>query len=66
MGISHTYLPIMAAISLFMVACDQAPLMLPKMEDQNLLMLPGHLFSGCSWAHESARFARAGGHYVEN
>jgi hypothetical protein len=33
-GISHTYLPIKAAISVFMDAGDQAPLILPKMQDQ--------------------------------
>jgi len=33
-GISRTYLPIMAAITLFMDACDQAPLILPQMQDQ--------------------------------
>ena len=33
-GISHTYLAIKAAISLFMEACDQAPLILPKMQNQ--------------------------------
>ena len=35
-GIFHTYLLIKAAISLFMDACDQAPLILPKMEDPKL------------------------------
>jgi hypothetical protein len=37
--ISHTYLPLMAAIFLFMNVCDQAPLILPKMEDEILLVL---------------------------
>jgi len=38
-GISCTYLPIKAALSLFLDACDEVPLILPKMEDQKLLML---------------------------
>jgi len=33
-GISRTYLPIPAAISCIIDACDQAPLILPKMQDQ--------------------------------
>ena len=37
--ISRTYLPIKAAISFFMDAFDQAPLILPKMQDQILLTL---------------------------
>ena len=32
--ISCTYLPIKAAISMIVDACDQAPLRLPKMQDQ--------------------------------
>jgi gamma-glutamyl phosphate reductase len=32
-GISHTYLSIQAAISLFMDAYDNAPLRLPEMQD---------------------------------
>jgi len=36
---SHTYLPIKAAISFFMDVCDQAPLILPKMQDQISLTL---------------------------
>ena len=38
-GISHTYLPIQIAISFFMDACDQAPLILPKMQDQKSFTL---------------------------
>ena len=38
-GISRTYLPIKAAISFCMDAFDQAPLILPKMQDQILLTL---------------------------
>jgi len=37
--ISRTYLPIKAAMSFFMDACDQAPLILPKMQDQISLTL---------------------------
>ena len=37
--ISHTYLPIKASISIFMDACDQGPLILPKMQDQISLTL---------------------------
>ena len=36
---SRTYLPINAAISFWMVVCDQAPLILPNMQDQISLML---------------------------
>ena len=57
MGISHTYLPIKAAISLLMDACDRAPLMLPKMEDQKWLMLRRHSFSSCSRARDFVHFA---------
>ena len=38
-GISRTYLLIKPAISLFMDACDQAPLLLRKMQDQKSLTL---------------------------
>ena len=38
-GISRTYLPIRASIRLFIDACDQAPLIIPTMEDQKSLML---------------------------
>jgi len=34
MGVSSTYLPIMADISSFMDTCDQAALIKPKMQDQ--------------------------------
>jgi len=37
--ISRTYLPIKAAISFYMDACDQAPHILPKMQDQISLTL---------------------------
>jgi hypothetical protein len=37
--ISRTYLRIKAAISFFVDACDQTPLILPKMQDQILLTL---------------------------
>jgi hypothetical protein len=37
--ISGTSLPIEAAISFHMDGCDQAPLILPKMQDQTSLML---------------------------
>jgi hypothetical protein len=37
--ISHTYHPIQAAMSFYMDACDQAPLILPKMQDQISLTL---------------------------
>jgi len=37
--ISRTYLPIKAAISFFMDVFDQAPVILPKMQDQISLML---------------------------
>jgi hypothetical protein len=37
--ISGTYLPIEAAISFHMDGCDQAPLILPKMQDQTSLIL---------------------------
>jgi len=32
-GISHTKLPMKAAIFLYMDACKQAPLILPKIQD---------------------------------
>jgi hypothetical protein len=37
--ISHTYLPIKAGTSFLMDSCNQAPLMLPKMQDQISLTL---------------------------
>ena len=33
-GISRTYVPITAAISLFMDACDEMPLIFQQMQDQ--------------------------------
>jgi len=36
-GISFAYLLIKAANHLFMDTCDQAPLILPKMQDHQLL-----------------------------
>jgi hypothetical protein len=44
-GIFCTYLPIMAAIFLYMDACDEVPLILPKMEDPKSLTICGHTFS---------------------
>jgi hypothetical protein len=38
-GTSHTYLPIKAAISIFMDACDEVPLIFPKMQEQKSLTL---------------------------
>jgi len=61
-----TYLPTQAAISFFMDACDQAPLILPKMQDQISLTLCWRSFSGCGWACEYASFPHQGGEYVEN
>jgi hypothetical protein len=37
--ISFTYFPIQAAICLFMYACGQVPLILPKMPEQKSLTL---------------------------
>ena len=45
-----TYLPIKAAISFIMGACDQAPLILPEMQDQISLTLCWRSFSSCGWA----------------
>jgi hypothetical protein len=38
-GTSHTYLLIKAAISMFIDACDEVPLIFPKMQEQKLLTL---------------------------
>ena len=65
-GISHTYLPIKAAISFFMDAWDQAPLILPKMQDQQSLMLRWRACSGCRRVRESVHLPHCGGQYVEN
>jgi len=64
--ISRTYLPIKPAISFFMDVCDQAPLILPKMQDQISLRRCWRSSSGCCWAREYACFAHQGGYYVEN
>jgi len=64
-GISHTYRPIKAAISLFMDAHDQAPLILPKLQDQYSLTL--RCPSVSRWGRESfALFFcyKYGGYYV--
>jgi len=65
-AISRTCLPIKAAISFIMNACDQAPLILPKMQDQKLLKLYCRSFLGCGRVHEYAHFPNQGGQYVEN
>jgi len=44
-GISRTHLAIKADIFLFMEACDQAPFILPKMQDQYSLTLHWRWFS---------------------
>jgi len=49
-GIFRTYLPIKAAISLFMDTCDQEPLLLPKMQDPKSLRLHWRSFS--RWGRE--------------
>jgi len=64
--ISHTYLHIKAAISFFMDACNQAPLIVPKMQDQKLLTLCWRSFSGFGREREYAQFANQGGQYLEN
>jgi len=50
-GIFCIYVPIKAAISLFMDACDHAPLILPKMEDPKMLTLRCHSFSSRGREH---------------
>ena len=64
--ISCTYLPIKAAISVFMDVCDQAPLIILKMQDQISLTLCWRSFSGCGWECEYACLAHQGGWHVEN
>ena len=75
--ISRTYLPIKAAISFFMDAFDQAPIILLKMQDQISLTLCWHSvdalltlcwrsFSGCGWPREYPYFAHQGGLYAKN
>jgi hypothetical protein len=49
-----------------MDGCDQAPLILPKMQDQISLTLCWRSVWGCGWAHVYACFAHQGGEYVEN
>jgi len=53
-GISGTYLPIKTAISLFMVACDQVPVMLPNMQNKKSLTLRWLSFS--RWGTEHLSF----------
>jgi len=62
-GISHTYLPIKAAISVFMDACDQSPLIIRKMPQQKSLTLCKRSFS--KWGRErfSFSFGYNGGEY---
>jgi len=57
-GIPCTYLPIKAAIYLFMNAGDQAPLILLKMQDLKLLTLCCRSLSGCGRLRESVHFAQ--------
>ena len=47
-GISHTYMHIITAMTLFKNTCDQATLILPKRQDQKSLMLGASTFSRCS------------------
>jgi len=62
-GIFHTYLPIKAAISLFMDACDQALLIVPKMEDPNWLTLHWRSFSRWGGEHFTFSFCNKDGQY---
>jgi hypothetical protein len=54
-GISHTYMPIRAAISLFIDASEQVPLILPNMHGQKLLTL--HSRSLSRWGRECLAFS---------
>jgi hypothetical protein len=65
-GISHTYLPRTAAIFLLLVACDQVPLILPKMQEFKWLMLRWCSFLECSRACKSGHFTPQGSQYVKN
>ena len=62
-GIFRTYPPIKAAIFLFMDACDQAPLILLKMQDPESLTLRWRSFS--RWGRErfACLFCNKGGQY---
>ena len=62
-GISHTYLPIKAAISVFMDACDQSPLIIRKMPQQKSLTLCKRSFSKWGREHFSFSFGYNGGEY---
>jgi hypothetical protein len=64
--ISRTYLPIQAAIFFFLDVCNQAPLILPKIQDQTALTLCRRSFSGCGWVRENVCFAHQGRWYIDN
>jgi len=62
-GIFRTYLPIQAAITLSIDACDQAPHILPKMQVHQSLTVCWHSFS--RWCRErfASVFRYTGGQY---
>jgi len=63
-GISCTYLPIKASISIFMDVSDDAPLIWLRMQDQISLTLRSCSFSGCGRTPEYAHLTPQGGQYV--
>ena len=58
-----TFLPITAAISLFMDACDQVPLIIPKMQDPKSLTLRLRSFSWCARERFACFFGNKDGQY---
>jgi hypothetical protein len=56
-GMYLAYLPMEAAKSLFMDACDLAPLIIPKMRDQKSLALRWRSFSWCGRGHADSSLA---------
>jgi len=65
-GLFRTYFPIKAAIMWFMDACDEAPLILPKIQDPKSWTLSWRSALGCCSVRVSFRFNHWGSPYIEN
>jgi hypothetical protein len=65
-GLFCTYQTMKATIRLFMNACDEALLILSKMQDRKLLTLRWHSFSECRSVCVTVHFDHEGGQYIEN
>jgi len=64
MGMSYAYLPREAANSSLIEVCNHAPLILPKLQDVDLLMVIWRSFVRSGWECVASAFAYKEGQYL--